>query len=234
MINLLMQKPLTAEQLRKINPKNLGYVLKDGTIQFASKGAVFEYAQNMVKKGFNAKEPHEVAVSWKNNRILAVTHGKFSRVKQPKNLPNGCSSMHGHLLECPISPDDYMYMMFKNNKEEIALCPSGRYSRIIRLSGENINYTSTQKKCIKTYMKLKKIEFLSAAEIICKQMPLAIKNLGKKLIGIKNTNIDKPEKEAIKLFNEKYAPSLARRVAETFKKLGHESGVRYESNLICK
>ena len=54
------------------------------------------------------------------------------------------------------------------------------------------------------------------------------------LIGIKNTNIDKPEKEAIKLFNEKYAPSLARRVAETFKKLGHESGVRYESNLICK
>ena len=120
MINLLMQKPLTAEQLRKINPAKLGYVLKDGTIKFASRDAVLEYAKNMVKKGFYAKEPHEVAVSWKNNRILSVIHGQFSRVKQPKNLPNGCSSMHGHLTEAPISPDDYMYMMFKNNKEEIA------------------------------------------------------------------------------------------------------------------
>ena len=48
------------------------------------------------------------------------------------------------------------------------------------------------------------------------------------------TNSDVPSEEWIKMFNKKCAPSLARRVAETFKKLGHESGVRYESNLICK
>lgn len=234
MINLLMQKPLTAEQLRKINPKNLGYVLKDGTIQFASKGAVFEYAQNMVKKGFNAKEPHEVGVVWKNNRILSVAHGDFYRVGHPKNLPSGCSSMHGHILESPLSGLDYACMMLRNDKELIVLCPSGRYSRIVRLPRENMTHKSTQIKCVRTYKELEKVELLSALEVKFKLMPLAIKNFAKRLIGIKNTNSDVPSEEWIKMFNKKCAPSLARRVAETFKKLGHESGVRYESNLICK
>ena len=234
MINLIMQKPLTAEQLRKINPAKLGYVLKDGTIQFASRDAVLEYAKNMVKKGFNAKEPHEVGVAWKNNRILAVAHGDFQGVKFPQKLPNECSVMHGHLLEGPISPVDYVSMMFRNGKEEIALCPSGRYSRIVRLPRENMTHKSTQIKCVRTYKELEKVELLSALEVKFKLMPLAIKNFAKRLIGIKNTNSDVPSEEWIKMFNKKCAPSLARRVAETFKKLGHESGVRYESNLICK
>lgn len=232
MINLIMQKPLTAEQLRKINPKKLGYVLKDGTIQFASRDAVLEYAKNMVKKGFYAKEPHEVGVVWKNNRILAVAHGDFQGVKFPQKLPNECSVMHGHLLEGPISPVDYASMMFRNGKEEIALCPSGRYSRIVRLPRENMTHKSTQIKCVRTYKELKKIENLLIIDTMFKSIKLAIKNFGRRLIGIKKTNND--SQEFNKIFNEKCAPSLARRVAETFKKLGHESGVRYESNLICK
>ncbi len=231
MINLIMQKPLTAEQLRKINPKKLGYVLKDGTIQFASRDAVLEYAKNMIKKGFYAKEPHEVGVVWKNNRILSVTHGDDQSVKLPKTIQNGCSSMHGHLQEVPISPADYANMMLRNDKEAIALCPSGRYSRIVRLQGENINYTSTQRKFMKTFKALKKAELLSGTEGLCKLIPLAMKSVAKRLIGIK-TNIDSSEFN--KIFNEKCAPSWASRTAETFKKLGQESGVRYDSNLICK
>lgn len=232
MINLIMQKPLTTEQFRKINPAKLGYVLKDGTIQFASRDAVLEYAKNMVKKGFNAKDPHEVGVVWKNNRILAVAHGDFQEVKFSKKLPNGCSSMHGHLLEGPLSPIDYASMMLKNYKESIALCPSGRYSRIVRLPGENINYTSTQIKCIKTYKELKKIENLLIIDTMFKSIKLAIKNFGRRQIGIKKPNSD--SQEFNKIFNEKCAPSLSRRVAETFERLGPESGVRYESNLICQ
>ena len=234
MINLIMQKPLTAEQLKKINPKKLGYVLKDGTIRFASKDAVLGYAKNMVKKGFNAKEPHEIGVIWKNNRILSVTHGNFDSVKRPQNLPNGCSSMHGHLHEIPISSVDYGGMMFRNDKETIALCPSGRYSRIVKLQGENINYKSTQIKVLKTYKMLEIAELLSALEAKFKLMPLVTKNFVKRLIGINKTNSDVPSDEMTKVINKKCAPSLARRVAKIFEKLGQESGVRYESNLICK
>lgn len=227
---------------KPMNWNNLGLVLKDGTINFASRDAVLEYAKNQVKKGLHAKEPYEVYVAWKDNRVLGVTKGTRRSVNKPKNLPEGCSGMHGHVRELPISEQDYLMMMLDNAYEEIALCPSGRYSRIVKLDGEDINLETTQRKVLKTYKSLKRAAQISKFIHTCQLKPFLVKLYCTKLIGSKINNKDynrycnKLIEYCNKLieFDKKVTADSSKLVKNIFEKLGPESGVQYESNLICE
>ena len=225
---MMIRKPFINQSA---NWNNLGYVLKDGTINFASRDTLLEYAKNTVQKGLHAENPYEVYVAWKDNRILGVTKGTRRCVHKPKNLPEGSSGMHGHIREVPISPMDYLKMMVDNSQEEIALCPSGRYSRIVKLNGENNNLKTTQRKIVKTYKALKTNNQISNFMHICKLVPLLIKIFGKKLLGIK-LNIKDYNK--LNELDKKLAIDSSKQVQNIFEKLGPESGVKYESNLLCR
>ena len=66
---------------------------------------------------------------------------------------------------------------------------------------------------------------------ICKLVPFLIKIFGKKLLGIK---LNVKDYNKLNELDEKLAIDSSKQVQNIFEKLGPESGVKYESNLLCK
>ena len=65
----------------KINPKNMGYVLSDGTINFGSEESAKLYAKNRIMSALKSKEPFERGVYVNKNRILEEADGTTNSVK---------------------------------------------------------------------------------------------------------------------------------------------------------
>ena len=61
-----MNAPMLTSKLniKSITPQKLGYVLKDGTINFQSESSAFNFARNMVNKALKSKKPFERMVIW--------------------------------------------------------------------------------------------------------------------------------------------------------------------------
>ena len=144
--------------VKNINPQNIGYVLKDGTVNFQSESAAFNFARNMVDKALKAKEPFERAVLWKDSRVHLIADGTADGILasySKARIPKGASSIHGHIVDRPLSMQDYATHMGNNMNVSYVLCPSGKYSKITSLPGEDINKTSTKNKINQMYKESK-------------------------------------------------------------------------------
>ena len=140
--------------IKNINPQKLGYILKDGTINFQSESSAFNFARNMVDKALKSKEPFERFVLWKGPRVHLIVDGTAKEIKPiTVAIPTGASSMHGHIVDMPLGIQDYITHIAGYMDKSYAFCPSGKYSKITTLPGEDINNISTQKKMIKMQMK---------------------------------------------------------------------------------
>ena len=168
---------------KPINWENIGLCLGNGHIKFGSEGAVLEFAKNRVMKGLTAKVPHEVFVGWKDCEVLGVWKGDRESVSLSEDLPEGTSGMHGHITDTPLSPQDYKFFMLENYKEAIALCTSGKYSKITRLNSEDANNELTEKKIMKIYKKARRLEYLLIFEFICKEIGVFFKTLGRNIMN---------------------------------------------------
>ena len=82
----------------KINPKNMGYVLSDGTINFGSEEAAISYAKNRIMSALKAKEPFERGVYVNKNRVWGEFDGDKHSVNMISdiNIPEHTMSFHGH------------------------------------------------------------------------------------------------------------------------------------------
>lgn len=218
---IMMGKPIINKSL---NWSNIGYVLKDGTIQFASEEAVFNFAKNAVQRGLKSKIPYERNVFWKNRRVLAISDGNKYRVKISKDLPEDVSSMHGHVTESPLSTQDYIAMMCNNHKEEIAMCPSGNYSKFTRI--EDSNTISTQRKIAKIYKKGIRHERLEAFKGVCNTLRFIATLIFKKIRGVEIN-----ESEFLN-FRKKMTARATKNGVHFWEELsGEKMGAIFESNL---
>ncbi len=144
--------------VKNINPENIGYMLEDGTIKFKSESSAFNFARNMVDKALKAKEPFERAVIWKDSQVHLIADGTADGILasySKARIPKGASSIHGHIVERPLSMQDYATHMKNNMNVSYVLNPSGKYSKITSLPGEDINKTSTKNKINQMYKESK-------------------------------------------------------------------------------
>lgn len=110
--------------LTSINPRELGYILKDGSIQFADQRTAIQYAKNKIVAALNTPAPFERAAAIKGGRV-AVVDGEVHTVSL-KGLPKFNEAdivMHGHSstksgITAPFSKGDiksFLHLKFTNN-----------------------------------------------------------------------------------------------------------------------
>ena len=129
----------------KLNPKKLGYVCSDKTINFATSEIAQEYAKNRSIQALKGETPFERLLVVDKNRILDEIGGdKFScNFDIFKYKEKGLSLVHGHpdtySLGCttPISVNDAQIILDNKNFNEIlAYNSKGEFSKIENLQTE--------------------------------------------------------------------------------------------------
>ena len=206
----------------KINPKNMGYVLSDGTINFGSEEAAISYAKNRIMSALKAKEPFERGVYVNKNRVWGEFDGTSHCVEMdPRNIPEHTMSFHGHPTKSqPLSLPDYLNL--KNNPHvdsKHAIDPKGEISSF---------YTTGNLK-----QTLDKALFWSLDTYVEKQFDRAIFNPFKK--EIKKVSKISNETERNTAFEELYehiqtSPEGQLRIHRFWQNHAKELGVRYETN----
>ena len=121
----------------KINPKALGYVCPNGTINFQTTEAAQTYAKNRVLSALQAPKPFERAVFVEDSRIIGDINGTVHKVEfDSKNLLNGHNDVmlvHGHPIGTPLSDPDYACLIANNRLNSIvAYNKRGEYSKMTK------------------------------------------------------------------------------------------------------
>ena len=207
----------------KINPKNMGYVLNDGTINFGSEEAAISYAKNRIMSALKAKEPFERGVYVNKNRVWGEFYGTSHCVEMdPRNIPEHTMSFHGHPTKSqPLSLPDYLNL--KNNPHvdsKHAIDPNGEISSFYK--------TGNLKKT------LDKTLFWELDEYVEKQFYRAIiYNPLKKEIKKANKIPNETNRDA--MLDELYdyaqtSPDGQLRIHRFWQNHAKELGVRYETN----
>lgn len=207
----------------KINPKNMGYILSDGTINFGSEEAAISYAKNRIMSALKAKEPFERGVYVNKNRVWGEFDGTSHCVEMdPRNIPEHTMSFHGHPTKSqPLSLPDYLNL--QNNPHvdsKHAIDPNGEISSFYK--------TGNLKKT------LDKALFWGLDEYVEKQFYRAIiykpfKKEIKKACKIPNeTNRDAMLDELYDYAQS--SPDGQLRIHRFWQNHAKELGVRYETN----
>lgn len=119
----------------KINPKNVGYVLNDGTINFGSEEAAISYAKHRIMSALKAKKHFERGIYVNKNRILEETDGTIHSVKMnlEEAMPEHTMFFHGHSSAQPISVSDYFCLKNYPNLDSVhAYDTSGEISSLYK------------------------------------------------------------------------------------------------------
>lgn len=121
----------------KINPKTLGYVCPNGTINFQTAETSQTYAKNRVLSALHAPNPFERAVFVEDSRIIGDINGTVHKVEfDSKNLLNGHNDVtlvHGHPIGTPLSDQDYACLIANNRLNSIiAYNKRGEYSKMTK------------------------------------------------------------------------------------------------------
>ena len=119
----------------KINPKKVGYVLDDGTINFGSEEAAISYAKNRIMSALKAKKHFERGIYVNKNRILEETDGTIHSVKMglEEAMPEHTMFFHGHSSAQPISVSDYFCLKNYPNLDSVhAYDTSGEISSLYK------------------------------------------------------------------------------------------------------
>lgn len=207
----------------KINPKNMGYVLSDGTINFGSEEAAISYAKNRIMSALKAKEPFERGVYVNKNRVWGEFDGDgYSVTMYPGNMPEHTMSFHGHPRKSqPLSLGDYFSLKHK---------PYIDSTHAYDTNGEISSFYKTGNK--KKTLDINTL-FWSLDKYVEKQFDRAIFNPFKK--EIKKVSKISNETERNTAFDELYehiqtSPEGQLRIHRFWQNHAKELGVRYETN----
>ena len=127
--------------LKNVNPNSLGYVCKDGTINFSSQKAAIEYAKNKIAPA--AARGYENAAGIKGNRVVFQVDGEGTSVIRPDNVLFDIG-LHGHpdvyAKGCTSAPSQQDYVLLMKNpfqKKEIVFNSKGEYYSLTKTPGYN-------------------------------------------------------------------------------------------------
>ena len=120
----------------KINPKTLGYVCPNGTINFQTAESAQTYAKNRVMSALHAPKPFERVVFVEDSRIIGEIDGTVHKVHFDHKIIEGhkdVSLVHGHPTNTPLSDVDYFCLVANNElKSIIAYNKLGEYSKMTK------------------------------------------------------------------------------------------------------
>lgn len=127
--------------LKNVDSNLLGYVCKDGTINFSSQKAAIEYAKNKIAPA--AARGYENAVGIKGNRVVFQVNGEKTSVMRPSDRLFDIG-LHGHpdayAKGCTAAPSQQDYMLLMKNpfqKKEIVFNSRGEYYSLTKLPSYN-------------------------------------------------------------------------------------------------
>lgn len=135
---------------RNINPKKLGVVLKDGSINFPNQETAIEYGINKCRDSLIQKEPFERAIGIKKSRVVFQVDGISGEVpvhnateivlhSHPDTYAKGCTTA--------FSSGDYQYFINKECiKKAYVVNSNGEYYLMSKFPGvdfSKINAEST-------------------------------------------------------------------------------------------
>ena len=133
---------LNSKAIKKINPKNIGWVRPDGIINFATKDAAKDYAINRCKSANTAPKKFERLVIVKDNMVLSEADGKIDNVNfDYEKISNyeGCDSYHNHPAPMPLSWSDYGVLVSQKSLKSItAIDIINRYYTMTKLPYKKI------------------------------------------------------------------------------------------------
>ena len=118
----------------KIEPKNLGWVCPDGTINFATSETANNYAKNAVVKALNAPKPYEKSVVVNDRRIIFEHNGTENNCIVPPDAQG--TWVHGHpdTFAVPFSATDYSaFMSVKNIDKAVIYNSAGESSSLVKV-----------------------------------------------------------------------------------------------------
>lgn len=238
----------------KINPKSLGWVCPDKTINFATAEAANTYAKNTVIKALNCPNPYEKSVVVNGRQILYEQNGTSGRCLVPIDIEG--TWVHGHPdfwgkgKTTPFSATDYEALMsvrkldkaviYNSVGEEAQLIKKSKLSfwdRILLkfISKDRYDMIKSQARiggCSAGYNTalLKNCD----ADTTLKLNKLAMKRF---IAMVKKdaTNFEKYNQEYIKLYNQELEKALkdekvASRLHQFWTKNADKYGVEYSSN----
>ena len=106
----------------KINPKTLGYVCPNGSINFQTAETAQTYAKNRVMSALHAPKPFERAVFVEENKISGDIDGTVHKVHFDHKILDGhkdVTLVHGHPTNTPLSTEDYLCLEGNNGLKSI-------------------------------------------------------------------------------------------------------------------
>ena len=174
MVNISAVKNCGSVLLRKVAPKNInpetiGYVDKQGCINFLNDKVANNYAKNRVLAALNTEKPFERGLVIDGKRILAETDGndKEIHIDDIAHLLNGNKYVHGHpniskYGPAPVSIIDYLTMLSSRGKKMVAYNSKGEYSSLTQQPQKSILYYILPKKL---WQGLERLAVLGAGSI---------------------------------------------------------------------
>lgn len=150
MVNISAVKNCGSVLLRKVAPKNItpetiGYVDKQGYINFLNDKVANNYAKNRVLAALNTEKPFERGLIIDGKRILAEKDGNVEEIHidDIAHLLPGNSYVHGHpdiskYGSAPVSLLDYLTMVSQKCKKMVAYNSKGEYSSLTQQPQKSI------------------------------------------------------------------------------------------------
>ena len=140
MKNLIMNRALKAPwafRPKAVNPKKLGLVLNDGSINFLNQEAAIEYGLNQCQKSLKGVKPFERAVGIKDSRVVFQVDGAEGFIP----LHNATEIMiHSHpdtyAKGCTVAPSSGDYQTFIDKscmKKMYVVNSNGEYYKLSKI-----------------------------------------------------------------------------------------------------
>lgn len=217
----------------KINPKTLGYVCPNGTINFQTAESAQTYAKNRVMSALHEPKPFERAVLIEDSRIIGEIDGTTHHVKLDRKILDGhkdVALVHGHPIGTPLSYDDYATLTANDRLNSIiAYNKRGEYSKMTKRKKPFILRLISQKVCDE----IKKIRILTAESMV-----KATKNDWQEVIDgavkIKKAHPDMIKEEVLATEEGKklqdFAIRLLKKINDIWAKNERFFGIKYETD----
>ena len=218
----------------KINPKTLGYVCPNGTINFQTAESAQTYAKNRVMSALHAPKPFERAVFVEDSRIIGDIDGTVHKVHFDHKIIEGhkdVSLVHGHPTSTPLSDVDYSCLVANNElKSIIAYNKRGEYSKMTKEKKHWLFKLLPDK-----YYQILKIGRMDVAKKRFKEYAKTdFKELATKIIDIQKAHKGKTKEEIIATEEGQKLKEFARKALTAWNNIWAKNekmfGIKYETD----
>lgn len=223
---------LNSKAIKKINPKNIGWVRPDGIINFATKDAAKNYAIKRCIAANKLKDKFERGVVVKDNMVLQEVDGKLLSVRMNhKKLSEyrDCDLYHNHPTPGTLSAPDFGLLKTKKYmKTVIAIDILGRCYSMTKLPLKKIKYLPRTLSDFVTNI-LQAVKGVVKVEIVKSKYTPEIKKLGNEVVKQQKQLSEEELKKSpvYKAFLEKVL-KMASEVHEMWKENAESLGIKYE------